>query len=123
MNNIAGNKIVPHKKQNKDNNNGQLCKEEIDELREAFKVFEEEPGKANPENIIKMFKDMGYESENKHLVKMFENLTEVADEKGFINYQQFLDACNRFLGINTPDDYLENVFNMFIESPENVNIF
>ena len=89
---------------------------EVNELKEAFKVLEEQPDKVNPDNVVKMFRDLGYSGTNQHLINLFEYLTSVADGDGFINYQQFLDGCNKFLGQNTPDEYLRKVYDMYADS-------
>ena len=84
-----------------------------EDLKEAFKVLEEEPDKVNPHDVVKMFRDLGYEGSSPHLISMFEYLTSVADEKGFINYDQFIEGCSKFLGKNTPDEYHRKVYEMY----------
>ena len=49
-------KIMPHKKEKIKQNYYDFCKEEVEELKAAFKIFEEENGKINPENIKKCLK-------------------------------------------------------------------
>jgi Ca2+-binding EF-hand superfamily protein len=94
----------------------------MDELKEAFKVIEEKPDKVNPHNVVKMFRELGYGGSSQGLIDMFEYLTSVADKEGFVNYQQFLEGCQKFLGQNGPDDYLKRVFEMYADKKDKNNV-
>lgn len=107
-------KVTPHKKVNM----GDMCKDEVDELKDAFKIFEEETDKIKPSSVIKIFKDLAYDLDNEHILEMLEYLNNNADEKGMINFAQFLNGCNKYLGKNTPTEYLEKVFNMFVDTQD-----
>lgn len=116
-------KVLPHKKQTPKYNNSDLCIEEVDELRAAFKIFEDENQKINPKNIAKIFIDLGYDTSNKNIIAMFQYLKDVADEEELINFDQFLEGCVKFLGRNSPDEDMKAIYDMFVESESNVSSF
>jgi Ca2+-binding EF-hand superfamily protein len=94
----------------------------MDELKEAFKTIEEKPDKVNPHNVVKLFRQLGYEGSSQGLIDLFEYLTKVSDKEGLINYEQFLEGCQKILGQSGPDDYLKRVFGMYADKKEKNNV-
>ena len=116
-------KILPQKKQNSKYNKFDLSKEEIDELKAAFQIFEEEDtGKINPKNIIKIFKSLNYDKDHKNIMSMLDYLQKNST-LGLISFEQFLEGCDKFLGKNTPEEDLTKIYELFVESKENVIYF
>ena len=68
------------------------------------------------QDSLEQEEDAGYGGRSQELIDLFEYLTSVADEKGYINYNQFLKGCDKCLGKNSPDDYLRKVFEMYADS-------
>lgn len=113
-------KILPHKKLNPKYNRFDLSQEEIDELKSAFQVFEEDDtGRINPKSIIKIFQSLGFDKDNQNIVNMLEYLQGVAIND-LISFEQFLEGSEKFLGRNTPEVDLKKIYEMFIDSNENV---
>ena len=113
-------KILPHKKLNSKYSKFDLSKEEIDELKAAFQIFEEDDtGKINPKNIMKIFKSLSYDKDNKNIMSMLEYLQKNST-LGLISFEQFLEACDKFLGKNTPDEDLRKIYDLFIDNNEKV---
>ena len=94
----------------------------MNELKEAFKSIEEKTDKVNPENVVKLFRQLGYEGSSQGLIDLFEYLTNVSDKEGLVNYEQFLQGCQKILGQNGPDDYLKRVFGMYADKKDKNNV-
>lgn len=108
------NTILPHKKTNIKFNTLDLCQDEVEELKEAFKIYEKDR-KINPTEIIKIFENLNYDKNNKSIMNMLNYFT---DES--ITIEQFLEGCDKHLGRHSDETDLRNLFNLFIESEQNV---
>lgn len=115
-------KVLPLKKQTPLYFNNKFTLDEINELREAFKVYEDENERINPKYIGKMFKDLGFESKQKSVIEMMEFLYTLEDDDHTVSFDQFLEGCLRYFGANSSQDELKDVFDMFTESETNVRI-
>jgi Ca2+-binding EF-hand superfamily protein len=116
-------KTLPHKKKAVKYNTFDLSPEEVEELKAAFKIFDEQDtGRIYPNSVKQIFESLGYDQNNKHIMKMFEYLTEKSKESfdETITFEQFLEACSKFLGRNTPDEDLKPIFELFCDSETNV---
>jgi Ca2+-binding EF-hand superfamily protein len=119
-NEFTSNQILPHKKLNPKYNRFEFSQEELNELKAAFQVFEdEEKGKITPRNIIKIFQSLGYDNNNQNIMNMLQYL-ETNSVDGKIGFEEFLEGCNKYLGKNTPESDQMKIFRMFSESDENV---
>lgn len=112
--------VLPHKKAAPKYSTFDLCQDEVEELKEAFKIFDENnTGFINPENISSIFSNLGYDKNNTAIMSMLEYLKYQGTGEG-ISFEQFLEASSRFLGKNTPEDELRKIFLMYCDSESNV---
>lgn len=88
--------------------------EELDELKSAYAVFEDENGLINIEKVCQIFSSLGYETNNKNLMEMLNYLKSI-NKNNMINFNDFLESCEKFLGVNTPDKELKEIYSLFTE--------
>ncbi len=112
--------ILPHKRKIPKYNNYDLYTEEIEELKAAFNVFKENNNeKIKPINITNIFKKLGYDKDNKSIMNLLDYLTTVSDND-LVTFEQFLDGCTKYLGKYSEEDDLRTIYELFVESRDNV---
>lgn len=83
--------------------------EELDELKSAFALFEEENGLLNVEKLSELFINLNFDTKEKNIMNMIISLK----ENKFISFNDFLLGCEKFLGKNLPDEELKKLYASF----------
>jgi len=73
-----------------------LTQDEIEEIREAFSLFDTDgSGKIDPRELKAAMQSLGFESKNPTIYKM---IAELEDKNREIDFDEFLDAITNKLG-------------------------
>ena len=94
--------------------------EELDELKSAYSIYEDENGLINVEKIYQIINNLGYDSSS-NIMEMLKYLNSKSSNN-MINFNDYLEACEKYLGSNTPDKELKEIYAMFTDkgTPDSV---
>jgi Ca2+-binding EF-hand superfamily protein len=74
-----------------------LTEDEIEEIREAFNLFDTDgSGKIDPKELRAAMQSLGFENKNPTIYQMIAELEDLEKE---IDFEEFLDAITNKLGI------------------------
>ena len=90
-----------------------LTEDEIEEIREAFNLFDTDgSGMIDPKELKAAMQSLGFESKNPTIYQMIADL-DVSDNQGGINFDQFLDAITAKLGNKETKEGIARIFDLF----------
>eukprot|EP00746_Dinoflagellata_sp_MGD_P161128 gnl/MRDRNA2_/MRDRNA2_88171_c0_seq1.p1 gnl/MRDRNA2_/MRDRNA2_88171_c0~~gnl/MRDRNA2_/MRDRNA2_88171_c0_seq1.p1 ORF type:complete len:190 (-),score=47.26 gnl/MRDRNA2_/MRDRNA2_88171_c0_seq1:77-583(-) len=90
-----------------------LTEDEIDEIREAFNLFDTDgSGTIDPKELKAAMQSLGFESKNPTIFQMIEDLDRDG-AGGPIDFEEFLDAITSKLGDRESKDGIGKIFNLF----------
>merc|ERR1719469_703400 len=89
-----------------------LNEEEIDEIREAFNLFDTDgSGTINPRELRAAMQSLGFETKNPTIFQMIADLDQDGDSA--INFDEFLDAITAKLGDKETRGGIDKIFDLF----------
>jgi len=89
-----------------------LTEDEIDEIREAFNLFDTTgSGTIDPKELKHAMQSLGFDSKNPTVFRMIMELDR--DMTGSIEFEQFLDAITSKLGDKETRDGIAKIFQLF----------
>jgi centrin-1 len=89
-----------------------LTEDEIDEIREAFNLFDNEgTGLIDPKELKAAMQSLGFEQKNPTIFQMFADLEKECH--GPIDFERFLDGITSKLGDRESRDGIQKIFNLF----------
>ena len=89
-----------------------LTEDEIDEIREAFNLFDNEgTGLIDPKELKAAMQSLGFESKNPTIYQMFSDLER--ESHGPIDFDRFLDGITNKLGDRESREGIAKIFNLF----------
>jgi Ca2+-binding EF-hand superfamily protein len=89
-----------------------LTEDEIDEIREAFNLFDNEgTGMIDPKELKAAMQSLGFESKNPTIYGMFADLERECH--GPIDFDRFLDGITSKLGDRESKEGIQKIFNLF----------
>jgi centrin-1 len=89
-----------------------LTEDEIDEIREAFNLFDNEgTGLIDPKELKAAMHSLGFESKNPTIFQMFSDLDRECH--GPIDFERFLDGITTKLGDRESREGIAKIFNLF----------
>ncbi|CAK9001288.1 Caltractin ICL1e (Centrin-5) [Durusdinium trenchii] len=89
----------------------EAAKDEIDEIREAFNLFDTDgSGTIDPGELKAAMRSLGFETKNPTIFQMIADLDHDGDGIGF---DEFLDAITAKLGDKESRDGIHKIFNLF----------
>ena len=92
-----------------------LTEEEIEELREAFNLFDTEgTGTIDPKELKAAMQSLGFESKNPTIYKMIADL-EGGKYEGGIDFNTFLESISSKLGNRESKEGIQRIFDLFDE--------
>ena len=96
-----------------------LSNEEVDEIRQAFELFDtNNTGKINPAELKSAMESLGFDSRNPTIFRMIVELdTPQAAKQGGITFDTFLEAINSKLGDKESREGIKRIFDLFIDDP------
>jgi Ca2+-binding EF-hand superfamily protein len=88
-----------------------LSEEEIEEIREAFSMFDTEgTGKIDPKELKAAMHSLGFEKKSPTVYEMICELEEAGPE---VDFDQFLDAISSKLGNRETREGIDRIFDLF----------
>jgi Ca2+-binding EF-hand superfamily protein len=89
-----------------------LTEDEIDEIREAFNLFDNEgTGTIDPKELKAAMQSLGFETKNPTIYQMFADLERECH--GPIDFERFLDGITSKLGDRESREGIAKIFNLF----------
>jgi Ca2+-binding EF-hand superfamily protein len=109
---------VDTKKQNKNTKVG-LSGEEVDEIRQAFELFDTNgTGRIDPKELKAAMQSLGFDTKNPVIYQLIADLdTPENAKKGGIDFNTFVEAINDKLGDRSSRDGVKRIFQLFIDDP------
>ncbi len=90
-----------------------LTEDEIEEIREAFNLFDTDgSGMIDPRELKAAMQSLGFESKNPTIYQMIADL-DTDYNQGGINFDQFLDAITAKLGNKETKEGIARIFDLF----------
>ena len=90
-----------------------LTEDEIEEIREAFKLFDTDgSGQIDPKELKAAMESLGFENKNPTIYQMIADLDTPEHARG-INFDQFLDAITTRLGNRETKEGIYRIFELF----------
>lgn len=101
-----------------------LSQDEIDEIRQAFDLFDtNQTGKIDPKELKAAMQSLGFDTKNPTIFQMISELdTPESQKKGGIDFDTFVEAINNKLGDKETKDGIRRIFNLFIDDPQQETI-
>ena len=101
-----------------------LSQDEIDEIRQAFDLFDtNQTGKIDPKELKAAMQSLGFDTKNPTIFQMISELdTPESQKKGGIDFDTFVEAINNKLGDKETKEGIRRIFNLFIDDPQQETI-
>jgi Ca2+-binding EF-hand superfamily protein len=114
---------VDTKKQNKNTKVG-LSGEEVDEIRQAFELFDTNgTGRIDPKELKAAMQSLGFDTKNPVIYQLIADLdTPENAKKGGIDFNTFVEAINDKLGDRSSREGIKRIFQLFIDDPSQDSI-
>ena len=111
------------KKVNKADKPG-LSGEEIDEIHQAFELFDTNgTGMIDPKELKAAMQSLGFDTKNPTIYELIADLdTPEAEKNGGIDFNTFIDSINAKLGDKESRDGIQRIFELFIDDPNETTI-
>ena len=89
-----------------------LSEEEIEEIREAFNLFDTDgSGTIDPKELKQAMKSLGFDAKNATIYQMILDIDK--DGSGSIEFDEFLDMMTHKMSDKDTDEDIMKVFNLF----------
>jgi Ca2+-binding EF-hand superfamily protein len=101
-----------------------LSQDEVDEIRQAFDLFDTNgTGKIDPKELKAAMQSLGFDTKNPTIFQLIAELdTADAAKKGGIDFDSFVEAINNKLGDKESKDGIRRIFDLFIDDPQSDTI-
>jgi len=101
-----------------------LSNEEIDEIKQAFDLFDTNgTGRIDPKELKAAMQSLGFDTKNPTIFQLIADLdTAEAAKKGGIDFDSFVGAINDKLGDKETKDGIRRIFDLFIDDPNSDTI-
>ncbi len=101
-----------------------LNREEVEEIRNAFQLFDtNNTGKISPTELKQAMHSLGFDTRNPTIYNMIAELeTNDAAKQGGVSFDIFLDAVNYKLGDKESREGIKRIFDLFIDDPDTKTI-
>ena len=97
-----------------------LTEDEIEEIREAFNLFDTDgSGKIDPKELKAAMQSLGFENKNPTIYQMIADLEKEGQD---IDFEQFLDAITSKLGDKETKNGINKIFDLFAENQESISL-
>jgi Ca2+-binding EF-hand superfamily protein len=109
---------------NKVNARSGLSGDEIDEIRQAFDLFDTNgTGKIDPKELKAAMQSLGFDNKNPVIYQLIAELdTPESTKKGGIDFDSFVNAINAKLGDRESKEGIRRIFELFIDDPHQKTI-
>ena len=101
-----------------------LSTEEVDEIKQAFDLFDTNgTGKIDPKELKAAMQSLGFDSKNQTIFQLIADLdTPEAAKNGGIDFDNFVEAINNKLGDKESKEGIRRIFDLFIDDPNSDTI-
>ena len=101
-----------------------LSTEEVDEIKQAFDLFDTNgTGKIDPKELKAAMQSLGFDSKNPTIFQLIADLdTPEAAKNGGIDFDNFVEAINDKLGDKENKEGIRRIFDLFIDDPNSDTI-
>ena len=101
-----------------------LSTEEVDEIKQAFDLFDTNgTGKIDPKELKAAMQSLGFDSKNPTIFQLIADLdTPEAAKNGGIDFDNFVEAINNKLGDKESKEGIRRIFDLFIDDPNSDTI-
>ena len=101
-----------------------LSQDEIDEIRQAFDLFDtNQTGKIDPRELKAAMQSLGFDTKNPTIFQMIADLdTPEAQTNHGVDFDAFVEAINNKLGDKESKDGISRIFKLFIDDPQQETI-
>lgn len=101
-----------------------LSQDEIDEIRQAFDLFDTNgTGKIDPKELKAAMQSLGFDTKNPTIFQLIAELdTNENAKRGGIDFEAFVDAINNKLGDKESKEGIRRIFDLFIDDPQSDTI-
>ena len=96
-----------------------LSNEEVDEIKQAFDLFDTNgTGKIDPKELKAAMQSLCFDSKNPTISQLIADLdTPESERNGGITFDDFVDAINDKLGDKESKEGIRRIFDLFIDDP------
>ena len=117
-------KVVTKTQQPKKVERPGLSQDEVDEIRQAFDLFDTNgTGKIDPKELKAAMQSLGFDTKNPTIFQLIAELdTPEAAKKGGIDFDTFVEAINNKLGDKETREGIRRIFDLFIDDPNSDTI-
>jgi centrin-1 len=101
-----------------------LSQDEVDEIRQAFDLFDTNgTGKIDPKELKAAMQSLGFDTKNPTIFQLIAELdTPEVSKKGGIDFDSFVEAINNKLGDKETKEGIRRIFELFIDDPNQETI-
>ena len=101
-----------------------LSTEEVDEIKQAFDLFDTNgTGKIDPKELKAAMQSLGFDSKNPTIFQLIADLdTPEAAKNGGIDFDNFVEAIKNKLGDKESKEGIRRIFDLFIDDPNSDTI-
>jgi Ca2+-binding EF-hand superfamily protein len=101
-----------------------LTRDEVDEIRQAFELFDTNgTGRIDPKELKAAMQSLGFDAKNPTIFQLIADLdTPDSAKRGGIDFDTFVDAINEKLGDKETKEGIRRIFNLFIDDPNSESI-
>ena len=101
-----------------------LSQDEVDEIRQAFDLFDTNgTGRIDPKELKAAMQSLGFDTKNPTIFQLIADLdTPEAAKKGGIEFESFVEAINNKLGDKETKDGIRRIFDLFVHDPQSETI-
>lgn len=97
-----------------------LTEDEIEEIREAFNLFDTDgSGRIDPKELKAAMQSLGFENKNPTIYQMIADLEKEGSD---IDFDQFLDAITSKLGDKETKSGINKIFDLFAEGQDSISL-
>ena len=98
--------------------------EEVDEIRQAFDLFDTNgSGKIDPKELKAAMQSLGFDSKNPTIFELIADLdTPAATKNGGIDFDNFTTSINDKLGDKESKEGVKRIFELFVDDPNSNSI-
>ncbi len=115
---------IPKNKNTKKVERPGLSSDEIDEIKQAFDLFDTNGnGRIDPKELKAAMQSLGFDNKNPTIFQLIAELDSNDNaKKGGIDFDEFVDAINNKLGDKETREGIQRIFDLFIDDPNSNTI-
>merc|ERR1711976_222334 len=101
-----------------------LSQDEVDEIKQAFDLFDTNGnGRIDPKELKAAMQSLGFDNKNPTIFQLIAELdTNEAAKRGGIDFDTFVEAINNKLGDKETKEGIRRIFDLFIDDPNSDTI-